>query len=63
MHQARGTWNTHKYQRCVQVLVISLDELPVILVRLVAVQLVELGSVILLSQWRVLFLTVRVFNV
>ena len=55
--------NTHKDQRGVQVFVVSLGELPVVLLSLVAVHLVELGSVILLGSWRVLFLTARDINV
>ena len=55
--------NPHKYQRGVQVFVISFGELPVIFLGLVTVQLVELGSIILLGLRRVLFLTARGVNV
>ena len=55
--------NTHKDQRGVQVFVISLGELPVIFLRFVAVQLVELGQILLLDMRRILFLTIQGVNV
>ena len=58
----REEGKTHKYQGGVEVFIVSLYELPIIFLRIVAVQLVELGSVIFFSLQRVLFLTAQVFN-
>ena len=55
--------NTHEDQRGVQVFVMSLGELPVILLSFVAIHLVELGSVIVLGSWRVLLPTARDINI
>ena len=51
--------HTHEDQCGVQVFVVPLSELPVVLLSFVAVYLIELGSVIVLGLWRVLFLTAR----